>query len=304
MSTAPVNTRILELFGVPTDRSSESWGAIAAGQACPFLGRKCLKVRKSRPDISIGTCVVAYGADRTPVVICPFRLLERHQVFVDCLHLLTKHEPGNALHIVPEVPLPGGSVDYFLVSLRGDKVADFVGIELQTLDTTGTVWPERQRLLQGLGLKVRRRDVQSSKPFGMNWKMTAKTTLVQLHHKIETLEHLNSHLVLVLQDVLLAYMTREFSFEHMSEPPLLGDAMHFHAYSLAPSKTARSLKLAARRSTDANGISTALGLQTSAKVEYEALVAILQSKLSDETLFDFDAKLSVPPSLPAELAEP
>ena len=30
-------------------------------------------------------------------------------------------------------------------------VKDFVGIELQTLDSTGTVWPERQRLLKEHG---------------------------------------------------------------------------------------------------------------------------------------------------------
>jgi len=60
------------------------------------------------------------------------------------------HEPGNELHIVSEVSIPGGSVDYFLVSAKDGKVKDFVGIELQTLDTTGTVWPERQRLLKKL----------------------------------------------------------------------------------------------------------------------------------------------------------
>ena len=49
------------------------------------------------------------------------------------------HEPGNELHTVPEVSVPGGSVDYFLASVRDGKVKDFVGIELQTLDTTGTV---------------------------------------------------------------------------------------------------------------------------------------------------------------------
>src|SRR5436190_37671 len=33
----------------------------------------------------------------------PNRLLERKQVFTDCLHLLTTHEPGNEIHVVPEV---------------------------------------------------------------------------------------------------------------------------------------------------------------------------------------------------------
>ena len=79
------------------------------------------------------------------MMICPFRLLERNQSFVDCLHLLSAHEPGNVLHVVPEVSVPGGSVDYLLASVRNRRVVDFVGVELQTMDTTGTVWPARQR---------------------------------------------------------------------------------------------------------------------------------------------------------------
>jgi hypothetical protein len=31
------------------------------------------------------------------------------------------------------------------------------------------------------------------KAFGMNWKMTAKTTLIQMHHKIKTFEHFNKN---------------------------------------------------------------------------------------------------------------
>jgi hypothetical protein len=95
---------------------------------------------QSQPEIAIGTCSVGYSDYSQGIIICPHRLLERQQVFVDCLHLLTRHEPGNELHIVPEVSIPGGSVDYVLVSARERKVADFVGIELQTLDTTGSVW--------------------------------------------------------------------------------------------------------------------------------------------------------------------
>jgi hypothetical protein len=100
-------------------------------------------------------------------------------------------------------------------AVRSGKVIDFVGIELQTLDTTGTVWPERQRFLQNHGITVRDVDVSSGKGFGMNWKMTAKTILMQLHHKIHTFEHLSKHLVLVAQDCLIEYMQREFSFEHI-----------------------------------------------------------------------------------------
>ena len=164
-------------------------------------------------------------------MICPFRLLERNQIFMDCIHLLTLHEPGNELHIVPELAVPGGSIDYCLVSAKDRKPVDFVGIELQTLDTTGTVWPERQRFAHQHGVSAKKANRTSPKPFGLNWKMTAKTILVQLHHKIQTFEHVSKHLVLVDQDYLTAYMKKEFSFDHL-RTARLGDPMHFHSYSL------------------------------------------------------------------------
>ncbi len=144
---------IVELFGHSVEEQAD-WNRIVHDQQCVFLGKKCYKVRKSDPDRAIGSCTVLYGRRAEPIVICPTRLIERRQIFTDCFHLLTTHEPGNELHLVPEVAIPGGSVDYFLVSARAGKVKDFVGIELQTLDTTGTVWPERQRLLHRLGVPI------------------------------------------------------------------------------------------------------------------------------------------------------
>ena len=199
---------VVELFGHSAEGRRKDWQRVVREQQCPFLGKKCYKVRKSDPDTSIGSCTVLYGKEQDPIIICPTRLLERRQIFTDCFHLLTTHEPGNELHIVPEVTVPGGSVDYFLVSAKKGKVKDFVGIELQTLDTTGTVWPERQRLLKKLGVPRSDAEDASEKSYGMNWKMTAKTILVQMHHKIQTFEHFNKKLVLVVQDKILSYMSQ------------------------------------------------------------------------------------------------
>lgn len=132
-------SKILELFGNLKNQSDIEWSTVVDSQYCPYLQKRCIKVRKSQPEISIGTCSVVYGKQATPIIICPHRMLQRKQVFIDCLHLLTTHQPGNELHIVSEVPIPGGNVDYFLVSVQEGQVKDFVGIELQTLDTTGTI---------------------------------------------------------------------------------------------------------------------------------------------------------------------
>src|SRR5690348_6494536 len=129
-----MSSPIVELFTFSTLRNDMDWGEIVASQNCAYLGKKCVKVRKSQPETSIGTCSVRHGATQAKeFIICPHRFLERSQIFLDCLHLLTLHEPGNELHRVPEIEIPGGNVDYFLVSVRNEKIVDFVGIELQAL---------------------------------------------------------------------------------------------------------------------------------------------------------------------------
>lgn len=130
-------SKISEFFGLNCKDKSLDFEAAMNTQICPYTQRVCTKMRKSDPDIKIGTCSVQY--QHQDVIICPYRLLEHNQIFIDCLHLLTMHEPGNELYLVPEVQIPGGHVDYFLVSAKDKKVKDFIGIELQTMDTTGTV---------------------------------------------------------------------------------------------------------------------------------------------------------------------
>jgi hypothetical protein len=274
--------KIIELFAESNLNESNNWNNIVTGQFCPFIQKKCVKVRKSEPSISIGTCTVAYGKENKNVLICPHRLIENNQIFLDCIHLLTLHEPGNELHIIPEISIPGGSVDYVLVSAKSGKVKDFIGIELQTLDTTGSVWGQRQSFLESKGVK--QPDYDKTATFGMNWKMTAKTILVQMHHKITTFENLNKHLILVLQDCLMNYMKKEFSFEHISTTPKLGDSFHFHSYQLLANNNKYHLSLLERASTDTDGIAQCLGLKAEANVDLEMMCNLLESKISERTL--------------------
>ena len=273
-----VVSKVRELFGqyCSEDANIES---VLENQLCPYNNKKCFKTRKSDSETSIGTCTVNY--QNKDIIICPNRLTEKSQIFVDCLHLLTLHEPGNELYIIPEVTIPGGHVDFFLVSAKNKKVKDFVGIELQTMDTTGTVWPERQRLLDEHGIYVPKDDINNKKPFGMNWKMTAKTILVQMHHKAQTFENLNKHLVLIIQKPLYEYMRKEFSFSHI-QGVRVGDAVHFHSYDVVEEDNGLHLALDTRVSTDTNGVAECLGLNAEANVELKDIIALLASKLLDE----------------------
>lgn len=274
-------SRILELYGNPTVVEHD-WAAIAAEQKCPYSQRRCFKVRKSDPTQTIGSCVVAQGKELRPLVICPNKFLaDRGKVFIDSLHLLTLHEPGNEIHLLREQAIPGGSVDFFLVSSREGRAVDFVGIEFQGLDTTGSVWPHRQAFLKAHGVPV---EPFIDKTFGVNWKMTAKTILIQLNHKIGTFESLSKKFVLVLQDDLLTYMKSEFSFGGL-QSARLGDSMHFHSYKVASEKNVVGIQMVERVSTNAAGIAQAMNLGKSGNLVLEEVLEKITSRLSASTLF-------------------
>lgn len=275
--------KIRELFGLYCGGNADISSVVHA-KTCPFTHRKCYKTRKSEPDTAIGTCTVNY--QNTDIIICPNRMLENNQVFFDCLHLLSLHEPGNELYIVPEVTIPGGVVDYFLVSAKNQKVMDFIGIEFQTMDTTGTVWPERQQLLAAHGLGDYTPNAHKAKSFGINWKMTAKTILLQMHHKAEMFERLNKHIVLIIQKPFLDYMNRAFSFTHI-DCVRLGDPVHIHAYNAQDDGERLRLALDSRLSTDSQGIAKCLGLNAQPRLELDDIYNMLESKLSNECRLHF-----------------
>ena len=274
---------VVEIFGNPVGSTNGNWTDIVAEQSCPYISGPCYKVRKSDPNVSMGTCAVNYSKKNELLVICPSRLRERNQVFLDCIQLLTNHEAGNELHLVREVSIPGGSVDHFIVSSRGGRAVDFVGVELQALDTTGDWWPLRQKALRDLGVQVTVDPEDERKQRGINWKMTAKTILVQIHHKIQTFESVNRKLVLVIQDQLLEYMQHEFNFNDVNEPALVGDSMHIHAYKADGRQHGFQLNLGRRLSTTAAGVAQCLELQAEPNLELNDIFRALEEKMSDQT---------------------
>ena len=80
-------SKISEFFGLNCNDDSLDFESAMSAQTCPYTQRVCVKMRKSNPNVKIGTCSVNYQNQN--VIICPFRLLPYNQIFIDCLHLLT-----------------------------------------------------------------------------------------------------------------------------------------------------------------------------------------------------------------------
>ncbi len=164
---------------------------------------------------------------------------------------------------------------------------DFVAIELQAVDTTGSIWNERQSMLNNLGIHQDELDVDQNKSYGMNWKMTAKTTLIQLHHKIQTFEYVSKNLVLVIQDVLFEYLNRQFKFNHLNNPAIQNDSMQFHIYKIEKQNDhTYKLRMQSRLSTDSHGIEECLGLNMNTKLELDRILQSLETKISPDNYFN------------------
>ena len=94
--------QVLELYGSSTLSEDTNWECIVDSQHCPFIGSRCSKIRKSQPDVTIGTCSVSHGRDSLGVMICPNRLLERKQIFLEARSAkLASKSPRETYWVLP-----------------------------------------------------------------------------------------------------------------------------------------------------------------------------------------------------------
>jgi hypothetical protein len=156
--------------------------------------------------------------------------------------------------------------------MRGDQVVDYLGLEIQSLDTTGSggIWNAREDLYGG--------NLQEQYPYGINWKMSAKTILVQMHHKAESFEALGKKLVLVLQQPFFDYVSREFQATHL-QTARPEDSVHFHVYDCVELNRKVRLRLLDRKSTNVLGIERMLKLGKGAGISEQEVIRRIKAKL-------------------------
>lgn len=261
--------RPLEFYGIAvTDPVSSGLRSGLQREECPFLHRRCIKQRKSDNKQTIGACIVGYK-NQSSLVICPHRFLQSHTIFLDCISLL---EAKGRYFVVPEIAIPGGSVDYFLLVKRGGEIVDYLGIEIQSLDTTGSggIWSAREDVRQGR--------LSKSYSYGINWKMSAKTILIQMSHKAGTFEDLGKKLVLVVQDEFLEYIKRNFAAGHLRRADD-SDPVRIHGYECVAFGDALSITQKRAMSTSASGVDKMLKLGASHSVSDEEMKKKIESRM-------------------------
>ena len=189
---------IVELFGFAPDDQTPEVAAVRANASCPFVGGKCVKQFKS--GLISGACALK-PTNSGPVICCPNRMYaEDYKVLLDvardafgagmrlCRTAANAAGDGTAVVVFgkrwgKELRLPnrikGGGyfVDWILARLGPNRrLEEFVAVELQTMDTTGSYEAQVHRLLRtGTALP----DKQSN----INWENVSKRILPQIIFK-------------------------------------------------------------------------------------------------------------------------
>lgn len=199
-------TVINEFFGYRLDDLSQEASSAATNEYCPFLRERCTKVLHG--GLVAGVCTLK-PARSEPAICCPNRLYaDDYQVLRDVAakayipglpllpgasakqHAIATSSPAVAVwgkRWGGELPLPkragGGAyfVDWVLALLdSGGTLKEFVAIEVQSIDTTGTY-------RNGVAAARNGRS-QEATTAGLNWENVNKRILPQLLYKGHVLQ--------------------------------------------------------------------------------------------------------------------
>lgn len=193
-----MSLRIEELFGYSPSDNSEAALYYRQKSECPFVGGTCIKRLKS--GLISGACTLKPVTTR-PVICCPNRMYaEDYRVLLDvaidafgpgvrlCRGLEDTVGDGRDVMVFgkrwgKELRLPnrgkGGGyfVDWVLASLDKERaLCEFVALELQTMDTTGSYEAEARAHLAQVPF-------EKASTAGINWENVSKRILPQIIFK-------------------------------------------------------------------------------------------------------------------------
>mgnify|MGYP005845868121 CR=1 FL=1 len=138
---------IAEVFGFPHDNESEAALRCREDYWCPFVGARCIKGGHG-VAIPLGTCTVhtRYG----PIITCPLHFYgDDYQILSRAASYLLGDTTNSIM--IPEVgPTQTYNLDWIVARYdEHQQLSDYHGIEVQTIDITGSVRPYFEAYLSG-----------------------------------------------------------------------------------------------------------------------------------------------------------
>lgn len=206
----PLNV-VAEILGEP---AAEMRNPVNADYLCPFLDSRCVK-RSQGISGPFPVCTIRYGRGAArigsrPMCVCPKRFLA-----IDLMSDILEHcwPPGEGPvnpHIAYEVQMAGfGNVDMVVADIdpQSGAVRNFVSVELQAVDISGSVLPAYEGVLNSEPLV--------NVTYGINWANVRKRFITQLIVKGFFHHQWGTRIVAVLQTPLYDRLQNEMQFEEL-----------------------------------------------------------------------------------------
>ena len=172
---------------------------------CPFVRSTCTKSRDKKTGEPYPVCSIRQS-DGSPVAVCPKRFFQTRFLQDVISNCWPGPAPSNP-EFIPEVKMRGfGNVDFVIADFdENDQVGQFLSVELQAIDITGSVRPAYDALRSGEMLDRR-------PTYGLNWDNVYKRYITQLIRKGYFHHHWGTKIVSVIQDKVFEYIIDRFDF--------------------------------------------------------------------------------------------
>jgi hypothetical protein len=203
----------IEVFGHPIDVDLPEAREDRERYWCPFVDGECDK-RSRLIDYPMGVCSVQYGDEI--IALSPRRFMQDNIIFYDIADRY--FGTRNDLLVFPEVSIPGarnlGVFDFVMVKHKplSSEIEDFVTIELQTGQTTGT-----GSLVEALEDFMAGREVAGkSYRFGLNLADIWKRAFIQILTKGIVMERWGHKIYWVVQEPIYQDFLDRYNLHNMT----------------------------------------------------------------------------------------
>ena len=176
---------------------------------CPYLAGQCQK-RGHHLEGPYPVCSVRRKTSTQLIAVCPKRFLEADLVGDVVKHCWPGPPPANP-RVAHEVTMAKfGKVDLVVADYDSAKhaIREFVSVELQAVDITGSVEPAYTALINSW------REAEVS--YGLNWANVRKRYIDQLVAKCFYHHQWGTRMVAVMQSPLYAYLRSHMQFDEIA----------------------------------------------------------------------------------------
>lgn len=202
---------------------------VNAGYHCPFINSECVK-RSQRSTAPYPVCSIWIGDKnrRRMMCMCPKRFFEAN-LKDDVIRNCWVGKPPSNPQIAYEVKMARfGMVDFVVADVDdAGQVKEFVSVELQAVDCTGSVEPAYTAILSNVATVAKRYS------YGINWANVRKRYINQLILKGFYHHHWQTRIVSVIQTPLYDVLQANMKFDEL--PPASSSSnVVFMCYDFKP----------------------------------------------------------------------